>query len=500
MKKKAVISNKNSGAVTIFLTLLLLVMLVLMSAVTGAVRFRCARAKAAAALSGAMSSIKADYNPYIFEEYHLLLFDKNYYGKGEGKTEKLIEDYLAENLGTEYEIDRVVMSGVNTMLTNDCAALGNQILDHTKYYLVESAAEKLVDKLGGDPEAVDKALDDDDKNAIDSEIAEGLERTDGKGEEAEEVKRAEDEYYEKHPEDKDDKKKDKDDPRMATRAFGGLTLAILIMPDDISFSENIIDITDVPSGKKILSDWFGDEDLDTSFTDYGALSGSLTNMDGWGSEFKDYIAAIAYCSDVFKCLKDQSGKDTYLNMEREYLICGEPRDVENYVGTVKKLLKLRLGLNFAYILTDASKMARLSALATTLTVLAPYLQPVVKYLLAGCWAYVESCADVKFLVEGKKVPFIKSSEDWVTDLYGIHKIINIEKEDNGKGLDYEEYLMILMATVGDRLYYRVADLIEMNTRMRYPDFRMENAAVEFAVDVSIDFDGNTINIYREDGY
>ena len=71
MKRRGKINCGNRGSVTIFLTLLLVVMLVLLSAVTGAVRFKCARAKAAAALSGAMSSIKADYNPYIFEEYHL---------------------------------------------------------------------------------------------------------------------------------------------------------------------------------------------------------------------------------------------------------------------------------------------------------------------------------------------------------------------------------------------------------------------------------------------
>ena len=94
-------------------------MLVLLSAVTGAVRFKCARAKAAAALSAAMSGIKADFNPYIFEEYHLLLFDKTYCGKGDGKTEQLIEESLSENLGSEYEVKKVIMSGVNTMLTND---------------------------------------------------------------------------------------------------------------------------------------------------------------------------------------------------------------------------------------------------------------------------------------------------------------------------------------------------------------------------------------------
>ena len=500
MKRRGKINCGNRGSVTIFLTLLLVVMLVLLSAVTGAVRFKCARAKAAAALSAAMSGIKADFNPYIFEEYHLLLFDKTYYGKGDGKTEQLIEESLSENLGSEYEVKKVIMSGVNTMLTNDCAAFGNQIMDHMKYYLIENAAEELVEKLGGNPEEVDTALDDNDKIRMNSDIADGLDKTDGKGEEAEYVKKSEEEYYEQHPEEKDENKKEKDDPRMSTRTVGGLFMAALICPDDVTFSENMLDFMDIPSGKKALSTWFSDEEIDTSFTDYGALSGSLTAMDGWGSRFNDYIAVIAYCNDVFKCLKDQWDKETYLNMEREYLIFGELRDAENYVGTVKKLIKLRLGLNFAYILTDSSKMARVSALATSLTAWAPYLQPIVKYLLAGCWAYVESCADVKFLVEGKKVPLIKNSEDWVTDLYGIKDIATVEKEDDDKGLDYEEYLMILMAMEGDRLYYRMADLIEMNTRMRYPDFRMENAAVEFAVDVSIEFDGRLIELYREDGY
>ena len=78
MKRREGGQGINRGAVTIFLTLLIMVMLTLFTAVIYAVRAKCARAKAAAALSGAMSSIKADYNSYIFENYHLLLFDKTY--------------------------------------------------------------------------------------------------------------------------------------------------------------------------------------------------------------------------------------------------------------------------------------------------------------------------------------------------------------------------------------------------------------------------------------
>ena len=183
----------NKGAVTIFITLILVVMLTLLTAVIYAVKAKCARAKAAAALSGAMSSIKADYNSYIFENYHLLLFDKTYYGKGDGETERLIIEYLENNLGDGFEVRDVVMSAVNTLLADDCAALGNQISDYMKYSLVETVADKLIDKVKGIEDA-DEPVGEDELNKIDEETAGGLAKTDGMGEDYEDVKKAAEEY------------------------------------------------------------------------------------------------------------------------------------------------------------------------------------------------------------------------------------------------------------------------------------------------------------------
>ena len=473
MKRREGGQGINRGAVTIFLTLLIMVMLTLFTAVIYAVRAKCARAKAAAALSGAMSSIKADYNSYIFENYHLLLFDKTYYGKGDGETERLIMAYLEDSLGEGYEVKDVVMSAVNTMLNNDCAALGNQIADYMKYSLIETAADKVIEKISGQ-EDIDEPVGEDELSRIDEETAAGLTATNGEGEDFNSVKEAAEEYLREHPE-AAEYSEDKEDPRLSTSTVSTLLISALFLPENVEFSENIVDLDEVPSIKKLLATYFSDSEIDTSFKSYGALSGDLTGMNGWGDDLKNYAAIIAYDSEVFKCLRDQRDKETYLNMEREYLICGEARDPENYVGTVRKLIKLRLGFNFAYIITDASKMARVSALATTLTWWAPYLQPLVKYLLAGCWSYVESCADARFLVEGHKIPLVKKAEDWATDLYGINKLMSVAKAggDDERGLDYEDYLMILMALQGDKLYYRTADLIELNTRQFYPDFRME---------------------------
>ena len=93
-------TKSNKGVVTIVVSLILMVMITLVLIVAKGVRIKCAMIRAVTALSSAVSSIKADYNPYIFENYHILLFDSTYYGCGEGKTEELIREYLEYTLGT----------------------------------------------------------------------------------------------------------------------------------------------------------------------------------------------------------------------------------------------------------------------------------------------------------------------------------------------------------------------------------------------------------------
>ena len=49
---------------------------------------------------------------------------------------------------------------------------------------------------------------------------------------------------------------------------------------------------------------------------------------------------------------DTEEKETALSYELEYLLCGKESDEKNLKATVNKLLLLREGVNFVYILAD----------------------------------------------------------------------------------------------------------------------------------------------------
>ena len=80
-----------------------------------------------------------------------------------------------------------------------------------------------------------------------------------------------------------------------------------------------------------------------------------------------------------------------------------------------------------------------------------------------------------------------------------------EPSDEETGLDYNDYLTILMAITGDDLYYRMLDVMQMNatqegTEGSETSFRMTNAITAFGVNASINYKGKEFNIYEEAGY
>ena len=96
---------------------------------------------------------------------------------------------------------------------------------------------------------------------------------------------------------------------------------------------------------------------------------------------------------------------------------------------------------------------------------------------------------------------MKEKTDWKTDLYDSLEMLAEEPEgDDEEGLDYDEYLMILMGLEGDIVFYRMLDLMEINTAIQYPDFKMKNAVVEFAVKVTVEYGDKTFELNKEEGY
>ena len=217
----------------------------------------------------------------------------------------------------------------------------------------------------------------------------------------------------------------------------------------------------------------------------------------------DDAMAIAYAADNFSCLTDKKYDDTFFNFEMEYLIAGKDTDGGNFKTVIDEILAIRLGVNLAFLVTDSAKMAELDGIAAALCIEFPPAQPVVKYLLAGCWAYIESVADCYLIVRGHKIPYTKDTTNWVTDLESLGHLDDLTQvSDDETGLGYKEYLMLLLMLHRDTIYYRMSDLIELNVGIQAPElkFKMKNAITAFGVNVDIDYKGSRFHINEEAGY
>ncbi len=181
-----------------------------------------------------------------------------------------------------------------------------------------------------------------------------------------------------------------------------------------------------------------------------------------------------------------------LKYQIEYIIFGQDSDLENLEKAVKRLLLWREVANVIYIFADSGKCAEAELLAGTLTavLLVPELAEPVKYAILFAWAYVESLWDVRCLLNGGRIPIMKSAADWktgITDIVGFSESIPGETV-GGHGLGYEDYLRIMLCLENDtKKNMRAMDIMEMDVR-RTPgnaDFRMDACFDSYAADISI---------------
>ena len=110
--------------------------------------------------------------------------------------------------------------------------------------------------------------------------------------------------------------------------------------------------------------------------------------------------------------------------------------------------------------------------------------------MLGCWAYAETIVDIRLLLDGKSVQFMKTDEYWVTDINNLDKLMNLDSVDY-EGVDavsYRDYLAILLIENKGGMYYRMADLIQLNFRQTDESFEMKNMMYSLTFDVEVSQD------------
>lgn len=217
----------------------------------------------------------------------------------------------------------------------------------------------------------------------------------------------------------------------------------------------------------------------------GALSGnslpSASMQEGEGSKLNllERIIFEEYSSRFLTNFCSEEEKD--YKYEMEYLIAGKKQDEDNLKTVITDIVAIREGMNLIHILSDPQKREEANALAgviTGVTGTAP-LTGVVAFFIMGVWALGEAIVDVRMLLEGKKVAFVKSKETWNLTLSNLLELGKKGKADGGKGgdkgLDYTGYLKLLLFLGQQQVQtYRLMDIIQWNLSKKQEDFLLED--------------------------
>lgn len=186
----------------------------------------------------------------------------------------------------------------------------------------------------------------------------------------------------------------------------------------------------------------------------------------------------------FEGFKKEMQKGSFY--ELEYIIHGKSQDRDNLSGVITRLVGLREGLNLIHILSDSGKRQEAQELALAIvggTGILP-LVSITAFFIMSVWALGEALVDIRTLLDGGRVPFIKSKNDWKLGLdrlldIGRSRSLGEREADEGRtdGLTYKGYIRILIfGGYGSDMIYRMMDVMQMNIGKEQDGFSMKRCA------------------------
>lgn len=275
----------------------------------------------------------------------------------------------------------------------------------------------------------------------------------------------------------------------------------------------------MPEGKEISKrtvNWYGFPSK-TAETDGGSGGTGSSNAGDIGAAGEHLLEGILntalideYMAHFFTNVLSEEIKP--LSYEQEYLIAGKESDRENLQGVVERLLLVREAMNLMHLLTDTDKRREAEQLAVAILGAASIspLTAVTTFFILTVWAFAEAVEDLRALLRGDSVPFIKSRESWKLSLDNLMNAKSPETwtleggkdgnsgskggiggnsgkagdgRDSGTGMGYQDYLKLLFL-MQDRKEkdYRMMDLIQLNVSERQHNFQMSHCAYRIEAD------------------
>lgn len=211
---------------------------------------------------------------------------------------------------------------------------------------------------------------------------------------------------------------------------------------------------------------------------------------------RNEIYVNEYILNIFKDIveipgaaTDGKGKGTFFEKaEVEYILCGNANEEVNKFIVKGQILLIRFGMNTLHIYTDPQKRTQALELATAVAGITGFGIPIAHNLIMCAWGTAEAFCDIEEIYDGKKVPFVKSVENWRTDLLPSG-FKSKEAAETTKGLmdfDYHDYLrLLLLAKDKDVKLNRIQDLIQLNLQQSNSSYRVSGCNTYIKIDAQV---------------
>lgn len=423
---------RQKGSMTIAMCMMLSVMLGILTAGIKLCREQYARVQAVNAVDTGLYSVFSEYERDLLEEYDLFFLDSGY-GGGAIDAFRVVQQM-------ENSMDLTLKTGIRGSRRENCSITGYRLAsDNGGEAFCAQAAEAVRKHLGTD--AVKR-------------LKEYLSNTGEVIEQQQEQKEAGVPPMPEEPVPDDTSVSEitpDNNPLEVIKRIRTMGILGLVLPDNAVISEKEADVS--------------------VFTSNRNLQKGMGSLGGRESGTSDKLFLQAYAMNKLGTYREP-GNPGALDYQVEYIVGGKGSDRENLKKTVNRMLLLREAANAAYLYTDPEKRAQSGALAASLctALLIPEGAFVVEKLLLLGWAYGESLLDVRQLMAGGKVPLVKNSASWQLALSDIGQIFSLLQDGQAKntsGLDYNDYLQILLFTSSrNNLTFRCMDMIEQNIRLK----------------------------------
>lgn len=416
------------GEITVFVSLMLAVLLFFLQAVLESARIAMLRSQTEEALELAEYSVLSEYHRNLWEIYGLFYLDLSY-GGGTEDTEYLnrrFTEFLENNLSSGQ------VAALDTW--EYCRASDEK---GTGYY--EQAVAYMKQKTGASLLQRLKRYEEYGSQAVVSEA--DYEQADvNENRNLEELKRRREEEEEKST----------PDPISGTNSLKRTSILNLVVKEPDKLSGKKADLSTVPSVRYLLP---------------GAGPRGRNEVNAANDIF--FLAYLMeHFPDAAEYLAEGKESGAWLDYQLEYLIAGKDSDLANLEAVCGRILAIREGMNYVYLLSDTAKTAECGALAAALVgaTMVPGLVEAMKQVLLLAWAFAESVLDVRMLLNGKRTAFYKDSSSWKLSLSGALELNTLsgfdEREDEG-GLLYQDYLGILLTLTGrEKKCMRSLDAVE----------------------------------------